>query len=270
MVDPAEMESSRLRASASYSAVVRNLLVLSAVVITLLPVPVTYFKILPTYQEHARFLLFYVPFLCLLTTCYLFYVRDSLGRAMFADVLDPPPPPDPYYREPLRERLGRGFRSVKGTVLTILPALLVIASMYCASRYLGVLDRSIALASEAYANRAGVGEESGLVGEGKKLRTRAPAVSGSSTRKRVAPLPVAADTLPRASDTAGVRQYVLRTSKIDGIPQVVELTGLYVGSFLALLIAVTLMALKEYAKEALGLSEHELVFGRYYRSGANE
>jgi hypothetical protein len=30
------------------------------------------------------------------------------------------------------------------------------------------------------------------------------------------------------------------------------------------------MALKEYAKEALGLSEHELMFGRYYRSAADE
>jgi hypothetical protein len=39
---------------------------------------------------------------------------------------------------------------------------------------------------------------------------------------------------------------------------------------LALLIALTLMALKEYAKEALELSEHDLVFGRYHRSGANE
>jgi hypothetical protein len=63
---------------------------------------------------------------------------------------------------------------------------------------------------------------------------------------------------------------VLRTSRIDGIPRVVELTGWYISSFLALLIAVTLMALKEYAKEALQLSEHDLVFGRYYRSGASE
>jgi hypothetical protein len=63
---------------------------------------------------------------------------------------------------------------------------------------------------------------------------------------------------------------VLRTTGIDDIPRLVELTVLYMGAFVALLIAVTLMALKEYAKEALGLSEHELMFGRYYRSGAEE
>ena len=265
MADAPEMESSRPRASPSYSAAVRNVLVLGAVVITLLPIPVTYFGILPAYQDHARLLLFYAPFLCLLTMCYLFYVRDSLGRAMFADVLDPPPPPDPYYREALGERLGRRFRGVKGAILMILPALLVIGSMYSVSQYLGALDQSVALATASYINRADVEEESGMVrGEEKRLGR------GSSSRKRVSPLPAPADTLPRTTDTTGVRQYVLRTSRIDGIPEAVKLTGLYLGSFLALLIAVTLMALKEYAKEALGLSEHELVFGRYYRNRANE
>jgi hypothetical protein len=269
MADPPEMEPSRLHASASYSATVRNVLVLSAVVITLLPIPVIYFGILPAYQEHAHFLLFYAPFICLLTMGYLFYVRDSLGRAMFADVLDPPPPPDPYYREPLGEWLGRRFRGVKGTILMVLPALLVLASMYCVSRYLGVLDQSVALATKLYINRAAAEMDSGMVrGEQKGLGSRTPGVSRS--RRRVASLPVAADTVPRATDTTEVRQYVLRTSRIDGIPQVVKLTGLYLGSFLALLIAVTLMALKEYAKEALGLSEHELVFGRYYRTRVNE
>jgi hypothetical protein len=264
------MEPSRLPASANYSATVRNLLMLSAVVVTLLPIPVIYFRILPAYQEHAHFLLFYAPFICFLTMGYLFYVRDSLGRTMFADVLDPPPPPDPYYREPLGEWLGRRFRWLKGTILMVLPALLVIASMYCVSRYLSVLDQSVSVATASYINRANVEEESGMVrGEEKRRGTRAPGSRGLSMRKGVDSLP-GADTLPRATDTTGVRQYVLRTSRIDGIPQVVKLTGLYLGSFLALLIAVTLMALKEYAKEALGLSEHELVFGRYYRNRANE
>jgi hypothetical protein len=270
MADPPEMEPTRLGASAGYSAAVRNMLVVGAVVITLLPIPVTYFGILPTYQDHGRFLLFYAPFLCLLTMCYLFYVRDSLGRAMFADVLDPPPTPDPYYRKGVSESLGRRLRGVKGAILIILPALLVIGSMYSVSQYLGALDQSVALATASYINRADVEEESGMVrGEEKRRGTRVPGPPGSSMRKRADSLPEA-DTLPRTTDTMGVRQYVLRTSRIDGIPQVVKLTGLYLGSFLALLIAVTLMALKEYAKEALGLSEHELVFGRYYRSGANE
>lgn len=270
MAGPTEVESSRLRASAGYSVAVRKLLVLSAIAITLLPIPITYFGILPAYQVHARFLLFYAPFICLLTLCYLFYVRDSLARAMFADVLDPPPHPDPYYPEPLSEAIRRGFRGVKGAILMILPALLVIGSMYCIVRYLAVLDQSVALATQTEAGRPAVEEGVGLrKGEEKRPSTKPSGPSGSSARKRMTQPPGGADTLSRPSSPAGTRQQVLRTTRIDGIPHLILLSGLYIGAFLALLIAVTLMALKEYAKEALGLSEHELVFGRY-RSGANQ
>jgi hypothetical protein len=72
----------------------------------------------------------------------------------------------------------------------------------------------------------------------------------------------AADSLPAASDSAAVRTYVLRTTAIDDIPQLLELTILYLAGFVALLTAVSLMALKEYARDALGLSDRELVFGR--------
>src|SRR5919107_4267134 len=109
-----ELEFSNLREMPRYSAAMRSTLTFSAIVVTLLPVPVAYFRILPSYQVQAIFLLFYTPFFCLLTLCYLFYVRDSLARAMFADVLDPPPPPDPYYQEPLGQRLSRRFRRGKG------------------------------------------------------------------------------------------------------------------------------------------------------------
>jgi hypothetical protein len=80
----------------------------------------------------------------------------------------------------------------------------------------------------------------------------------------------AADTLPLLSDSTAVREYVLRTSKMQGIPGVIELTGLYFGVFVSLLAAVTLMALKEYAKEAMGFSEYELMFGRYHPSNEDE
>ena len=71
-------------------------------------------------------------------------------------------------------------------------------------------------------------------------------------------------------DSTAVRDYVLRTTPVDDIPGLPELTAYYVGAFIALLIAVTLMGLKEYAKEALGLSEHELMFGRYRRTEVEE
>jgi hypothetical protein len=245
---------------------------MSAVVVTLLPVPIAYFAIIPAYQMHATFLLFYVPFLCLLTLCYLFYVRDSLARSMFADVLDPPPPLNPYNREPLGERLRRGFRQLKKIVLGILPVILTIASMYCVSRYLVSLTQSVALASATYLERSAGQEEVGALPEDRdKPRPRRSVPAGPVQSKRSpAARALAGDSLPPPSDSAAIRKYVLRTTAIDDIPRLVELTALYVGAFLALLIAVSLMALKEYAKEAMGLSEHELMFGRYHRTGENE
>jgi len=264
MANPAEAELSELRPPPSYSAAARKALAFSAVAITLLPLPITYLGILPAYEVHARFLLFYVPFLCLLTLSYLFYVRDSLARAMFADVLNPPAPPDPYYHERTGQRLGRWFRHLKAITLGILPALLVITSMYCVSRYLAAFNQSVARAEAVYVQRAATGQEVGLT-RGKQ-RARVPTASTRSSRQPIPRDSAAVDTLPQPSDSAAVRQYLLRAARMESIPEVVELTGLYIGAFVALLIAVTLMALKEYAKEAMGLSEHELMFGRYYQS----
>jgi hypothetical protein len=57
---------------------------------------------------------------------------------------------------------------------------------------------------------------------------------------------------------------VLRSSSIDGIPLFRELTILYIGAFGSACVAVVLMALKEHAKETMGLSEQDLMFGRTY------
>jgi hypothetical protein len=253
-----------------YSSAVRTVLGFTALAVTLLPIPIVYFGIIPAYQRHAWFLLFYTPFLCLLTLCYLFYVRDSLARTIFADVLDPPPPPDPYYREPLGERLKRGFRRGKGIILGILPALLVLTSMYCVSRYFAVLDQSVALSIQTYTQRVGQTETASVATEPRASARRRRSVRPPAPQPPDSSRDSARDSLPPISDSNAVRSYVLRTSAIDDIPQLVELTALYVGAFVALLIAVTLMALKEYAKEALGLSEHELMFGRYHRAGTED
>src|SRR5215210_5452679 len=138
----------------SYSAAVRRVLGFTALAVTLLPIPILALKILPAYQKHGWFLLFYTPFLCLLTLCYLFYIRDSLARVTFADVLDPPPPPDPYAAEPFGDRMRRSFRRLKAVILGLLPAVLVLTSLYCIARYFGALDQSVALAMETYRETA--------------------------------------------------------------------------------------------------------------------
>lgn len=271
MPTPLELESGRLSELPRYSAAMRTALVVSAVVVTLLPIPINYFGILPAFQVHATFLLFYAPFLCLLTLCYLFYVRDSLARAMFADVLDPPATPDPYYQEVFGERLKRGLRYVKAILLAILPALLVITSMYCVSRYLVSLNHSVEIAAQKYVERSAGDRDVGAVqGARGKLGPKRSASKRLEARGSPPTGAALTDSLPAPWDSVAVRNYVIRTTVIDDIPQLGELTVLYMGAFIALLIAVSLMALKEYAKEAMGLSEYELMFGRYHETGGNE
>jgi hypothetical protein len=57
------------------------------------------------------------------------------------------------------------------------------------------------------------------------------------------------------------RQLVLRTAGVDAIPLFTELTALYIGIFASAATALVLMALKEYAKDTMGLSEQDIVFG---------
>jgi hypothetical protein len=265
------IEAHQGRSTSGYSAAVRTVLSLTAIVITLLPIPVTYFGIIPAFQRHAWFLLFYAPFLCLLTLCYLFYVRDSLARTTFANVLDPPPPADVYYGEPLGQRVKRGFRRLKALLLGILPALLVLSSMYCVSRYFATFDQSVALASLTYQERWVSNEPTGALPETTPNPTRRRSARAPTRSRVTEPGQVLTrDSLPSPSDSNAVRKYVLQSSAIDDIPHLLELTAWYVGAFVSLLVAVTLMALKEYAKEALGLSEHDLMFGRYRTSGTED
>jgi hypothetical protein len=271
MSSPPEVESRRPQGIPGYFAAARSVLVFSAVAVTLLPIPVTYLGILPAYRVHAWFLVCYTPFVCLLTLSYLFYVRDSLARAMFADVLDPPPPPDPYHREPIGERLNRGFRQLKKMVLGILPVVLVITSMYSVSHYLGSLNHSVEIAAQKYAERSASDRDVGAVqGPREKLGPKRSASERLEAEGSPPTRGALTDSLPAPWDSVAVRKYVIRTTVIDDIPQLGELTVLYMGAFVALLIAVSLMALKEYAKEVMGLSEHELMFGRYHETGGNE
>jgi hypothetical protein len=257
-----ETDSRPQSGSPDYSGLAQSVLALTAVAITLLPIPVMYFKVLPAYQQHAWFLLVYTPFMCVLTLCYLFYVRDSLARASFADVLNPPPPPDPYYVEQPSERLGRLYRRVKRILLGVTPALLVIASMYCAAGYLTTLEKSLDRSAAIYRQNVTASQEVAARTDRRRDSGRARLPGARQRGETTSVQGARVDSLPRPSDSTAVRAYLLRTARVDAIPDVVELTLFYLGAFLALLTAVTLMALKEYAKEALGLSEHELMFGR--------
>ncbi len=51
-------------------------------------------------------------------------------------------------------KIGRSFRRVKAAILGLLPALLVLTSLYCIARYFRALDQSVALSIQTYRETA--------------------------------------------------------------------------------------------------------------------
>jgi hypothetical protein len=221
-----------------------RVLLLLGVLASLAPVPVTALKLLPVYQSQARFLIFYAPFTCLLLLGYLLYVRDGLARALFGSVLRGQAP-----RRRARTRREKALGQSLGRVLLVLlPILLVATSVYCVASYLRLLDESVSQLGLERTEQHLAEEEVGLA------RTDRPQVSGRPSRVDRVP----ATLVPRipASEDPG---RLLRLASIDDVPFFAELAAWYIGAFAATVAAIVVMTLKEYAVEALGFSERDLV-----------
>jgi hypothetical protein len=258
MNSPPSPYSTPSSGSRGKSSVFRWVLGLGAIALGILPALVTAYGVLPAYRMHARFLLFYAPFVCLLILAYLIYIRDSLGRLMLARFLQPAADLYPYPRqEPLSTSLKHWMVRVGSVLLAVAPGLLVVTSFYCISRYTTRLNQSVALASGMYNDRlaSGGGIETG----------NAPSDSREKTQLSRAPSPAGKTTLGATAsgvaDPGAARAHVLGTAGIDDIPFFGELTLLYIGAFATASVALLLMALKEHAKTTMGLSEEELMRG---------
>jgi hypothetical protein len=241
----------------NYSVVVRNALTICAVLLTLLPVPVTLLGLLPAYRSHARFLVFYAPLICVLTLGYLFYLRDVLARVLFAQFMRPSDDLDPYYRQTFSGWASHTLARARSVIVTCLPALLMLTSYYCVTRYATRLNDSVLLASDMYR----------LQFAQQRITLVDSAADSATTSARPAPGKEDKSAMVTAppfnpADLPRVREYALRSAGIADIPYFTELTALYLGAFVAALAAVITMSLKEYAKEAMGLTETELVLGR--------
>ena len=252
-----------------YFGVLRTALVCCALLLALLPIPVTALRLLPVYETHARFLLFYAPVVCLLLLAYLFYIRDGLARLMFADILRPMPEHDPYYRTSSAELGKRWLRRFRASLLALLPALLLASSFYCMIRYTTRLAESLEVSATAVT--------AGVVAEEVKLdgtdSTRVAQPSGSDSRRLPSrESPKSAPVADSVSDDSVLQDpdSLMRAASIDSIPLFAELTALYIGIFASALTAVIMMALKEYAKEAMGLTERELMLGDWGAAGGDD
>jgi hypothetical protein len=239
-------------------------LALLALLVALLPIPVTRLQLLPSYRMHAQFLVLYAPLICVLLLAYLFYLRDLLARLMFTHVLRPIPR-YPYYWDSAWTKLGRRLVGLQRLALALLPALLLAASLVCGLKYVQLLNDSVALAARAMGGEAATEADVGSLPSARgpvppdRDRRPGPAAAGRPQVPRM----TGVEAGEGLSSTAG--QYALRHATVDLIPYFDELTMLYIGAFAAALVAVVLMALKEYAIDALGLTEAEVLLRRSVR-----
>lgn len=259
MATPSPRPAGRSPGVRTYSNWFRGTLSIGALVTAILPAPVMIFQLMPAYSVQRKFLIFYGPLICFLALAYLFYVRDALARAMFADLLDPAPEPDPYYGEPLLVSVRRIFRRGRSIVLALLPIALVLISSYCAVEYIRLVNRSTwEVAERARRQPIATGQRLEWTESPRDPVTAKPGIR--SGRKRPG-LPASQDTAQVQPSPDSVRRYVLQSTGVDDIPSFTRLNILYLGIFLAAEIALILMALKEYAKEAIGLTERDLMLG---------
>jgi hypothetical protein len=112
----------------------KNYMSISAVVAAALPIPVTSFKLIPTFAAHTPLLSTYTSLFCFLLLAFIFYSRHALGRAMF---------PQQTYAS----------ARVRAACVGIAPAVLIAASLVCVFYYHGSFSASVSKLS-ANANDA--------------------------------------------------------------------------------------------------------------------
>lgn len=240
-----------------YSGPALTMLSLCALGVALLPIPVTLLQLLPTYRTQGRFLSFYTPTICLLVLGYLFYIRDNLARLLFADLAEPLPEREPYYRESFGLSIRRLLVQVRRWLLIALPVVLAGISFYSVTEYAARFAESVEIATDLSRPHA----NGQVFGAGPQAGTGVQPFGGpATTNGPPATRAPAVDQSPLA--LARMRQHVLDTTGIGDVPLFTELTVLYIGVFVAALAALIVMGLKEYAMDAMGVTEGDLVLGR--------
>src|SRR5690348_8033924 len=73
-------DPARVRAFASFF---KNYMSVSTVVAASLPLPISYWKLIPIYEGHRSILMTYTPLFCFLTLGYIFYSRHAIARNAF-------------------------------------------------------------------------------------------------------------------------------------------------------------------------------------------
>jgi hypothetical protein len=248
-----------------------------AVAIALAPIPVIAFGLLPSYSAHSRFLVFFTPILCLLLLGYFFYIRDFVSQVMFGYLLDIWDEIDDLY--PYRPK--RNWHRVRTALIAVLPVGLLAGSIYCVTRYVALFDQSVTATTQAILEGISTPQTAVSDSDPSSRSQGAASITGDSVLGQrpaddssgAAGAESAQAELQRkltslrehpelAQEADPLRAFVLQTARIDQIAYFGELTALYIGSFGCAIATLLLVLLKEYARDALGLRERDVLAGR--------
>ncbi len=135
MRDPSSVEPTPIRREpsepvrfAAFARFFKAYMGTAALVTASLPIPVAAFQLIPTYAAQSKFLSTYTSMFCFLMLAYLFYIRHSLGRLMFFTKAD-------------------GHVALR-TLVSVVPFLLILASLSLVGLYHHYLTASLAVFSE--------------------------------------------------------------------------------------------------------------------------
>jgi hypothetical protein len=111
----------------------------SAVLAAALPIPAASLKLIPTFKVQSSVLSTYASLFCFLMLAFIFYSRHALARVMFDQRSFAPP----GYKNVFREFLARVAPILPRVIVSMLPALLIIAALLCVFAYHATLDASL-------------------------------------------------------------------------------------------------------------------------------
>jgi hypothetical protein len=259
----------RLRAFVQFF---QNYMSLSSVVVAALPIPITASGVIPTYKGQTTSLSTYTPLMCFLLLGFIFYSRHKLARLMFLDYFT-------TERKALRKAflLRKAFFRSLGFAIALLPALLIIGSVFFIIQYHRLLQASLIISKaemtleqtiiEATVQRRNnpdlqISEQNvdnliiNLRGEdkSKNLQTAREALSNIKPLFNIIP------NLKDKVDQITSESVLSRQDSFD-IPYAQELMFCYMLIFLCAEGAFILMAIKEHLQDLIGLSEMDLIRG---------
>lgn len=215
MMKEKELQPDEPRRVRAFAHFFKRYMSLSSVIAAALPIPVTSFGLIPTFKAQTAVLSTYTPLFCFLLLGFVFYSRHQLARLMFPE----------YFGDQLAYSeitLGRRIKIRWHYFVALLPALLIMASIWCIFLYQEALNDAILYARD------------GIIKSG---------IHGTETLAWVP-----------SSD-------VLLYADINMIGRAQFLMLYYLGIFITAETAFILMAIKEYLQDLIGLGEMDLIKG---------